>query len=127
MEPNFANKGDFVKYVTESLIPDLRESGNNATADDFEESIYWMTINEQLHKRTIEDLKNTLSQIGADIVEAFSNNESDVDGEIIREQVSCAYDTYKEDKEAYEYYKKLNYYERVELLREAFPKEIYCF
>jgi hypothetical protein len=37
------SKEVFIGYLKDILIPDLRESGSNATADDFEEAIYWMT------------------------------------------------------------------------------------
>lgn len=37
------SKESFVNYLRETLIPDLRESGMNATADDFETCITYMT------------------------------------------------------------------------------------
>lgn len=35
-------KADFVAYLQETLIPDLRESGKDATADDFETLILFI-------------------------------------------------------------------------------------
>jgi hypothetical protein len=32
----------FVEYLTQTLIPDLRESGSDATADDFETCVRYM-------------------------------------------------------------------------------------
>lgn len=40
--PNFATVGDYKEYIREVLIPDLLESGNESTAEDFEEAIYWL-------------------------------------------------------------------------------------
>ena len=45
--PNFNNLNHFKEYLQNRLIPDLKESGMHATAEDFEEAIYW-----------IEDLQN---------------------------------------------------------------------
>lgn len=33
---------DYAKYLKETLIPDLKASGMSATAEDFEEAIYWI-------------------------------------------------------------------------------------
>lgn len=35
-------RSDFVQYLRETLIPDLRESGNDATAADFEACVLFM-------------------------------------------------------------------------------------
>ena len=35
-------KRDFIDYLRNTLIPDLRESGRDATADDFETAIKFM-------------------------------------------------------------------------------------
>jgi hypothetical protein len=40
---HFKTKEDFINFLKNTLIPDLRRSGTNETADDFEEAIYWMT------------------------------------------------------------------------------------
>jgi hypothetical protein len=39
---SFSNKTDFIAYLQETLIPDLRESGRDFTADDFETAIRFM-------------------------------------------------------------------------------------
>lgn len=39
---NSETKEEFIRYLKETLIPDLQESGLDATAEDFEEAIYWM-------------------------------------------------------------------------------------
>lgn len=41
-ESNFKTKQEFIDYLEDTLIPDLRGSGSDATADDFEEAIMWM-------------------------------------------------------------------------------------
>jgi hypothetical protein len=33
---------EFVDYLKDTLIPDLRDSGMEATAEDFEEGLYWL-------------------------------------------------------------------------------------
>jgi hypothetical protein len=42
-ERNFGTKEEFIEYLRNTLIPDLRAAGNEATAEDFEEAIEWMT------------------------------------------------------------------------------------
>ena len=37
------SREDFVSFIRETLIPDLRESGRDATADDFETCCRFMT------------------------------------------------------------------------------------
>ena len=37
-----ADVRDFCDYLTDTLIPDLREAGRNSTADDFEQSVKYM-------------------------------------------------------------------------------------
>lgn len=39
---NFKNSKKFIEYLENILIPDLKLSGHDATAQDFEESIYWI-------------------------------------------------------------------------------------
>lgn len=39
---NFISSEEFVSYLEDTLIPDLRESGSDATADDFEEAVFWI-------------------------------------------------------------------------------------
>jgi hypothetical protein len=41
--PNFKNAHDFVNYLLRTLIPDLKKSGMDATAEDFQEAIFWIT------------------------------------------------------------------------------------
>jgi len=36
------DKADFVEYLVENLIPDLKESGMEATAEDFESAVFFM-------------------------------------------------------------------------------------
>ena len=36
------SKLEFVEYLTYTLIPDLKESGMDATAEDFEMAVYYM-------------------------------------------------------------------------------------
>jgi hypothetical protein len=38
----FMNKEDFISFLEHTLIPDLKRSGTEATAEDFEEAIYWL-------------------------------------------------------------------------------------
>ena len=40
--PDWENKADFVEYLEVTLIPDLKESGLEATAEDFETAVYYM-------------------------------------------------------------------------------------
>ena len=40
--PNFDSPADYDDFLTDTLIPDLRESGSDALADDFEEFLYWI-------------------------------------------------------------------------------------
>jgi hypothetical protein len=43
MGPNdWRNKEEFVSYLESTLIPDLRESGRDATADDFQTAVYFI-------------------------------------------------------------------------------------
>jgi len=39
--PNFSSSEEFSDFLDNTLIPDLQESGLDATADDFEEFLYW--------------------------------------------------------------------------------------
>ena len=36
------DREDFIKFLKETLIPDLKDSGNYATAEDFETAIFFM-------------------------------------------------------------------------------------
>jgi hypothetical protein len=42
-KPNFKNDKDFVNYLLKTLIPDLKKSGRTATAEDFQEAVFWIT------------------------------------------------------------------------------------
>ena len=33
---------DFIKFLKETLIPDLKRSGNHSTAEDFETAVFFM-------------------------------------------------------------------------------------
>ncbi|MBF0556375.1 MAG: hypothetical protein HQK96_17800 [Nitrospirae bacterium] len=46
-ESEWATVEDFRKYLEETLIPDLKESGRTATADDFEEGLRYLPIAEK--------------------------------------------------------------------------------
>lgn len=35
-------RGDFIEFLEETLIPDLKESGRHATAEDFETAVFFM-------------------------------------------------------------------------------------
>jgi len=71
---NFKNSGDFIKYLHGTLVPDLRESGHDATADDFVQAIKYMRFpNEEtndfinyLTKTLIPDLKESGHDATAD-------------------------------------------------------------
>ena len=41
--PNFKSVYDFVNYLSRTLIPDLKKSSMEATAQDFQEAIFWIT------------------------------------------------------------------------------------
>ena len=36
------DREDFIKFLKETLIPDLKDSGNYATAEDFETAVFFM-------------------------------------------------------------------------------------
>lgn len=40
--PNFETADQLIEFLEETLIPDLRESGSDSMADDFEECIYYI-------------------------------------------------------------------------------------
>ena len=40
--PTFNTASEYVAYLRETLIPDLRDSGSEATADDFDEAVHWL-------------------------------------------------------------------------------------
>jgi len=42
IKARFDSKEDFINFLENTLIPDLKASGTDATAEDFEEAIYWM-------------------------------------------------------------------------------------
>ena len=44
MNSNWAEPAHFLNYLYETLIPDLRESGKEATADDFEDAAEFITL-----------------------------------------------------------------------------------
>jgi hypothetical protein len=41
-DPRIDERDQFIEYLTQTLIPDLRESGRDATADDFETCVRYM-------------------------------------------------------------------------------------
>lgn len=36
------DREDFIKFLKETLIPDLKDSGNYSTAEDFETAVFFM-------------------------------------------------------------------------------------
>ena len=42
--PNFTSSDDFIWYLRNTLIPDLRASGSDGHVEDYEEAIYWITF-----------------------------------------------------------------------------------
>jgi hypothetical protein len=40
--PNFGSSKEFVEYLKETLIPDLKEAGSCSLMEDFKEAIYWI-------------------------------------------------------------------------------------
>lgn len=38
----WTSKQEFIEYLVDTLIPDLRESGRDCTADDFETAVRFM-------------------------------------------------------------------------------------
>jgi hypothetical protein len=36
------HREDFIEFLEETLIPDLKESGRHATAEDFETAVFFM-------------------------------------------------------------------------------------
>mgnify|MGYP003121042774 FL=1 len=36
------DREDFIKFLKETLIPDLKRSGNHSTAEDFETAVFFM-------------------------------------------------------------------------------------
>jgi len=55
-----AGKEDYIKYLKETYIPDLRESGKDATADDFETMIDFIEGKEKSHGYTPETFRSFL-------------------------------------------------------------------
>jgi hypothetical protein len=39
-------KQEFINYLNDTLIPDLKQNGHEATAEDFEEAIFWLKSKE---------------------------------------------------------------------------------
>ena len=42
------DKDDFVEYLVTNLIPDLKESGMEATAEDFESAVFFMLHDDRI-------------------------------------------------------------------------------
>jgi hypothetical protein len=42
MKPTFKSAAEYINYLEDTLIPDLKKAGSDATAQDFEEAIHWM-------------------------------------------------------------------------------------
>jgi flagellin-specific chaperone FliS len=55
------SKKDFIRFLTETLIPDLKESGHEFTAKDFERAVRYM----QRDSKTIASLRRALKESGA--------------------------------------------------------------
>jgi len=56
--PNFRTADDFCDYLESTLIPDLFESGNDATAEDFQEAVYWIRGIAAIHTAKRDFSKN---------------------------------------------------------------------
>lgn len=41
-KPTFSKKEDFIFYLENMVIPDLKQAGMCGTVEDFKEAIYWM-------------------------------------------------------------------------------------
>ena len=41
-QPDWESKAEFIEFLEVTLIPDLKESGMDATAEDFETAVYYM-------------------------------------------------------------------------------------
>lgn len=54
--PNHSTKEEFMEYLENQLIPDLKEAGAESTAEDFEEALHWMR-NDGRFRRMITDLR----------------------------------------------------------------------
>lgn len=48
---NFDNIDQLVAFLTETLIPDLRDSGSDGTADDFEDCVEAIESLRRCHER----------------------------------------------------------------------------
>lgn len=44
-------RSDFIWFLENTLIPDLKESGRHSTAEDFETAVYFMTAEDAPHVR----------------------------------------------------------------------------
>jgi hypothetical protein len=53
----------FIEYLTERLIPDLRESGKEATADDFAQCVSYM----QMMRKALRGAENEVVDVKADL------------------------------------------------------------
>ena len=62
--PNFDTVNDFVAYLTETLIPDLQDSGFEATADDFSEAVYWLNSLQDDLESTHDTMRRIVDAIG---------------------------------------------------------------
>lgn len=66
----------FVKYLKETLIPDLYESGRTMTAEDFEQAVMWIEAQSKLLNTFHSELKNRISPNRMNkIVEGFISSE----------------------------------------------------
>lgn len=57
--PNHETKDGYMIYLEKQLIPDLKEQGFTAIAEDFEEALHWLRKDIQF-KRMIADLRLNL-------------------------------------------------------------------
>jgi len=52
---SFKNPQQFVDFLEDRLIPDLKESGHEATAHDLMEAVYWLWENSIVDASTLGD------------------------------------------------------------------------
>ena len=54
-------RGNFIEFLENTLIPDLKESGRHATAEDFETAVFFMkgeTVWDEDFNEYIDEYKN---------------------------------------------------------------------
>lgn len=116
-EASFDSKEEFIQYLEDTLIPDLRAGGSDATADDFEEAIFWLkelgesTLNEGLDTLYLRDEKLTNEQKFGIAMRQVRNNLTEIESLIqksVRLKQEQGLDSNKVGKRAYSALKKIN-------------------